>query len=80
MTAMDPSPIIFERCTCTGVTRATVVQALAERGCRTVEDIQRETGACTGCRTCRPELELLLKEQGVEPSPRPPVSGMRPGL
>jgi NAD(P)H-nitrite reductase large subunit len=76
MTDPDPPPIDFDRCTCTGVTRAEVLAALDQRGCRTVEDVQRATGACTGCRTCRPELELLLRARGLgrppaTPAPRP---------
>jgi NAD(P)H-nitrite reductase large subunit len=62
----------FERCYCTQVTRATVLEAVRTRGCRTVEELQRATGACTGCRTCRPELEGLLSECRRDPDPLPP--------
>jgi len=58
----DFASLHFERCYCTAVTRAEVLAAVAARGCRTVEEIQRATGACTGCRTCRPELERLLAD------------------
>ncbi len=66
----DQPDYVFERCYCTHVTRAQVLAAIAARGCRSVEDLQRTTGACTGCRTCRPELEQLLAEQ-VLPERRP---------
>ncbi len=52
----------FDRCYCTGVTRAGVVAAVRAHGCRTVEEVRERTGACSGCRSCRPELELLLRE------------------
>jgi NAD(P)H-nitrite reductase large subunit len=58
---MDGSLNAFERCYCTGVTRAEVLRACVLQGCRTVEELQDVTGACTGCRTCRPELEQLLR-------------------
>ncbi len=51
----------FERCYCTGVTREQALTAI-QAGARTVEDLQRRTGACTGCGTCRWELEGLLAE------------------
>jgi NAD(P)H-nitrite reductase large subunit len=67
---MIPQPCDeFERCYCTRVTRAQVLAAIAEQGCRSVEDLQRATGACTGCRTCRPELDQLLA--GQEAARRP---------
>ncbi len=59
----DYSGLFFERCYCTGVTRATVLAAVRTQGCRTVDEVQRATGACTGCRTCRPELERLLADE-----------------
>lgn len=67
--AMIPQPCDeFERCYCTRVTRAQVLAAI-EQGCRSIEDLQRATGACTGCRTCRPELDQLLA--GQEAARRP---------
>jgi NAD(P)H-nitrite reductase large subunit len=62
----------FERCYCTAVTRAAVLAAVRTQGCRTVEELQRATGACTGCRTCRPELECLLAEERRARAPRSP--------
>jgi nitrite reductase (NADH) large subunit len=61
-----PTELPEFHCYCTGVTRAKVVAA-ARQGKASVEELQREIGVCTGCRTCHPELEALLKalrEQG----------------
>ena len=54
-------PGSFERCWCTGVTRDEVRRAWLH-GARSVEALIRATGACTGCRTCRPELECFAAE------------------
>lgn len=51
--------IIFH-CYCTGVTQKRVLRAMAELGVRSVDDIRRTTGACTGCQSCRRELENLV--------------------
>ncbi|MBN8526166.1 MAG: (2Fe-2S)-binding protein [Planctomycetes bacterium] len=51
--------IIFH-CYCTGVTQKRVLRAMAEQGVRSFEDIRRATGACTGCQSCRRELENLI--------------------
>jgi NAD(P)H-nitrite reductase large subunit len=56
---MTWQPADFERCWCTGVTRAEVDAAIA-RGCRTVDQLRRELGVCGGCGTCRPEVQALL--------------------
>ena len=50
----------FERCWCTGVTPEQV-RAAVMAGCpATVDDVRRVTGACSGCRSCRPELAAFL--------------------
>lgn len=51
--------IIFH-CYCTGVTQKRVLRAMAEKGVRSFEDVRLATGACTGCQSCRGELEDLL--------------------
>jgi NAD(P)H-nitrite reductase large subunit len=63
---MEPPVPPFLECTCTGVTRAQVVLAIA-RGCRSVRQLQSATGVCTGCRTCYPEIEQLLREVLASP-------------
>ena len=52
-------PTIFH-CYCTGVTQKRVLRAMAETGTRAFEDVRRASGACTGCQSCRGELECLL--------------------
>ena len=51
-------------CYCTGVTQKRVLRAMAEKGARTLDEVRRASGACTGCQSCRCELEVLL--QAVE--------------
>lgn len=48
-------------CYCTGVTQKRVLRGMAEHGARTIDDIRRVTGACTGCQSCRCELEQLIQ-------------------
>ena len=67
-------------CYCTGVTQKRVLRAMAETGARTFDDVRRASGACTGCQSCRCELEQLLKavhSGAVElpPSQLQPVQG-----
>lgn len=47
-------------CYCTGVTQERVLHALAAGAQRNVDGIRLATGACTGCQTCRRELEALI--------------------
>lgn len=51
----------FQLCHCTGVRRPAVLAAIAT-GCRTVDEVRRATGACSGCSTCYPEVRQLLRE------------------
>ena len=62
-------PGSFDRCWCTGVTRAEVRTAFTG-GARSVESVIRQTQACTGCRTCRPELEQFLRELTADAAER----------
>jgi bacterioferritin-associated ferredoxin len=48
-------------CYCTGVTQKRVLRAMAETGARELDDVRRASGACTGCQSCRCELEALLE-------------------
>lgn len=47
-------------CYCTGVTQQRVLITMAG-GEQTIDGIRRTTGACTGCQSCRRELESLLE-------------------
>lgn len=53
-------------CHCLNVDRRTARLAIAA-GARTVEDLQRVTGACTGCHTCYVDCQQLLKEAAPKP-------------
>ena len=46
-------------CYCTGVTQKRVLRAMAEQGVSSLDDVRRASGACTGCQSCRCELEQL---------------------
>jgi NAD(P)H-nitrite reductase large subunit len=52
----------FELCYCTGVTRELVLAAMRSKGCRTLDELRRASGACFGCQSCRPELEQLIRD------------------
>lgn len=49
----------FTHCHCTNIQRAEVLAAIAD-GCRTVDQLRAVIGVCTGCGTCRPELDAVL--------------------
>ncbi len=61
-----------EICHCVGVRRDTLVRAIVG-GCRSIDDLRRATGACTGCSTCWPDLARLLAQH----APAPTASGPR---
>ncbi len=47
-------------CYCTGVTQQQVLRAMVDHGVRSIDEVRRVSGACTGCQSCRRELEQLL--------------------
>ncbi|NHI16802.1 FAD-dependent oxidoreductase [Microbacterium excoecariae] len=47
-------------CMCNAVTAGRIEQALAEDGCRSVEDVGRATRAGTGCGGCRARINEML--------------------
>ena len=53
-------------CYCFRVSEARIREAVRRLGLRTLAEVQRATGACTGCRTCRPDVEAILAEEQVE--------------
>ncbi|MBA3710090.1 MAG: (2Fe-2S)-binding protein [Planctomycetes bacterium] len=53
----------FQRCYCTGVLRAAVLEAIRVGKCATIDELRRATGVCFGCQTCLSELEQLLREE-----------------
>lgn len=70
MADIHPREPAFIRCYCTAVTREQVLAAIRTYGCRTVDDLRERTGACSGCASCRPELQALL--DGTRPQEPPP--------
>jgi NAD(P)H-nitrite reductase large subunit len=51
-----------EICHCMGINKSVIVKAIKDKGLTTVEEIQSETEAGTGCGGCVPDLEDILKE------------------
>jgi len=44
------------------ITRGQIVAAIKEKGCKTFEDIQRETEAGTVCGGCEDDIQSILNE------------------
>lgn len=49
-------------CNCMEISRGQIVAAIKEKGCKTVEDIQNETEACTVCMSCEDDIQDILDE------------------
>jgi len=65
--AGEPSPYRREGplvCHCLHVREGRIVRAIRGRRLRTVPDVQFWTRACTGCRSCRQDVEALLRREG----------------
>lgn len=56
---MEEDPII---CTCTEVYRSTIVEAIKEKGLKTVEEVGDETDAGTVCGACLDDIQDILDE------------------
>lgn len=68
--AGEPSPFAREGeliCLCLHVRRGRIERAITERGARTVEEVRAWTRACSGCRSCRPDIERLLARHREPP-------------
>ncbi len=64
-------------CYCRDVQKSAVLAAI-EAGCLTVDSLSRKLGVCTGCGSCRPDIEALLRfaaeEKRLQPqSPELPL-------
>lgn len=57
---MDNDEII---CQCMEVSRGDIIKAIKEKGLKTVEEVQDETDAGTGCGSCIEEIEEILKTE-----------------
>ncbi|MFO7940382.1 MAG: (2Fe-2S)-binding protein [Bacteroidales bacterium] len=49
-------------CTCMEVYRETIVEAIKEKGLKTVDEVGEATEAGTVCGECQEDIEELLKE------------------
>ena len=49
-------------CTCRKITYRQIVKAINEKGCKTFEDIQRETEAGTVCGCCEDDINDIIKK------------------
>jgi NAD(P)H-nitrite reductase large subunit len=82
-------PDTAQICDCNAVSKAQIIQAVLE-GARSVHAVSSATRACTGCGSCRPEVErivalacqglatpelLAAPERVEEPAPRVPAGG-----
>ena len=56
---MEDSAIV---CNCMSVTKGEIVSAIQKNGCTTREQVSQCTKASTGCATCAPLVEEILKE------------------
>ncbi|NCB98967.1 MAG: (2Fe-2S)-binding protein [Bacteroidia bacterium] len=52
----------IEICHCNGIMKSEIVQAIKEKGLKSVEEVGEVTGAGTICGGCIPDIEDILKE------------------
>ncbi|PYR50979.1 MAG: nitrite reductase large subunit [Acidobacteria bacterium] len=62
LTPSEPStiPDTAMICDCNAVTKAAIIEAVLQ-GARTVGAVSSHTRACTGCGSCRPEVERIIQ-------------------
>ncbi len=51
-----------EICNCLGIMKSEIVNAIKDKGLKTVEQVQDETNAGTVCGSCIPDIEDILKQ------------------
>lgn len=62
----EPNPFAFEGglvCTCLSVREGRIRRAIRERQLTRVEEVSHWTRACTGCRSCRTDVERILRQE-----------------
>jgi ferredoxin-nitrate reductase len=59
-------PIEGVVCSCAAVTREQIDAAIQAGGLERVSEVARVTGSCTGCGSCRPQIERILAERPRE--------------
>ncbi len=64
----DRIPDTAQICDCNAVTKADIVEAVL-KGARSLQAVSDATHACTGCGSCRPQVQAILElaSQGVPP-------------
>ncbi|MCA8920641.1 MAG: (2Fe-2S)-binding protein [Planctomycetes bacterium] len=70
----EPSPFLEEGplvCHCLQVREGRIRRAIRERELRSVKEVTYWTRACSGCRSCRGDVELLLEAEGALPPAAP---------
>lgn len=50
-------------CHCFHVREGSIRRAVRERGLKSVEEVTRWTRACGGCRSCRPDIHLIIDQE-----------------
>lgn len=63
----DPDPFANQGpvvCHCLHVRRGRIERLIRERQLKTLDEVRFWTRACSGCRSCRTDLERLLDKQG----------------
>ena len=69
----EPNPCAHEGeliCHCLHVRRGRIERVIREQQLDSVEGVRRWTRACSGCRSCRPDIERLLACRERPPGPR----------
>jgi NifU-like protein len=64
---LNDGPLV---CHCFHVRQGKIRHYVRERGLETVEEVNRWTRACGGCRSCRPDIELILQQEKDRPPER----------
>jgi len=52
-------------CNCMEIYKSTIVEAIKEKGLKTVDEVGDETEAGTGCGQCQEEIQEILNELNV---------------
>ena len=85
---MDPAPQTADAipetaqiCDCNAVSKAQIVEAIL-RGARSLTAISDATHACTGCGSCRPQVQMILEQASLGLPPievaEPPLAAREP--
>jgi NAD(P)H-dependent nitrite reductase large subunit len=64
----DAIPETAQICDCNAVSKAQIVEAIL-LGARSVQAISDVTHACTGCGSCRPQVQMILEQTSLGLSP-----------